>query len=248
MTEHLAAYRRVFGDRFELAPGALPSRLLAVLFTNRCGSMLFTEMIGSSPDITTQYEVFNGTVVQQRTEVYGDDSFAGYLARIFGRSGATYTAKIHAVQLEFLARAGLLRAFSGGIRFFRIHRRDQIAQAVSHSIARQTGRWTSFANQDGQARYDYCEIRTILDTIQREQATLDRLTARHNLAVRNVVFEDFLPEPAQVLAPAWRSLNVRPGRCDLAETRHRRQSTTLNREFIRRFRAEMARRGDIAAA
>lgn len=247
-TGHLAAYHDTFGQAFGVGAGSLPSRLIIVLFTNRCGSMLFTEMIGSSPDIITTYEVFNGDVVASRAGKWGAATFHDYLTKIFGRPRVTYTAKIHAVQLGFLARAGLIRAFSGGVTAFRVRRRDQIAQAVSHSIARQTGQWTSFSGGTGQARYDFNELRAILTAIRREQDLLDRQIDAVGLDVRDVVFEDFLQAPGDVLVPVWNRLGVRPGRPDLSQTRHRQQATDLNSAFIDRFRSDLARCDPVAAA
>lgn len=248
-TDHQAAYRRAFGQSVRVDPATLPSRLVAVLFTNRCGSMLFTEMIGSSPDIMTYYEVFNGAVVRDRSGGWAVDTFADYLARIFGRPHVTYTAKVHAVQLGFLSEAGLLQAFAGGVTFYRVRRRDQIAQAVSHSIARQTGRWTSFVGGEGdEPRYDFAEIDAILGAIRREQDHLDAMTGQLGITVQDVVHEDFLQAPQAVLDPAWTALDVRPGFSDPARARHRRQATDLNRDFIHQFRSDLARRGRASAA
>ena len=248
-SEHIDAYHQAFGTNFHVEPGALASHFVPVLFTNRCGSMVFTEMLGSSPDIITQYEVFNGTVVRNKTRDWNLHTFPDYLARLFGRPRVRYTAKIHALQLMALAGAGLLTAFSGGVTIFRVRRRDQIAQAVSHSIARQTGQWTSFSGARGRApRYAFGEIRAILQSVQCEQTMMDDVILRLGLDVRDVYFEDFLRAPAAVLMPAWETLGVRAGRLDPGDTRHRPQGTELNDEFIDRFRSDLARKEAATAA
>ncbi len=241
---HLDAYRTTFGPGITVAPGSVASRLIVVLFTNRCGSMVFTEMIGSSPDILPRYEVFNGDVVRNKSRQHGLTDFPAYLDFLFGRPRVTYTAKIHVAQLGFLAETGLLSAFAGGVQFFHVRRADAIAQAVSHSIARQTGRWTSFADSAPMPdpSYDFAEIRTILNTIRRETQGFAATANKLRLIPRDVIFEEFIADPAPVLCDAWDRLGVRHGTLDTGQTRLRRQATGRNSEFAERFRMDAADR------
>ena len=129
------------------------------------------------------------------------------------------------------------------------HRPPDIRRACPEIDAEFARFIDSALSKDPQDRIsDWDEIRAILNTIRREQAHLDDLTDKVGITVRDVVFEDFLQAPDKVLDPAWRALCVRPGRSDLAQTRHRRQASSLNRNFIRRFRAELARRDRASAA
>ena len=238
---HLAAYRRAFGQNLSVPPGAIPSRLIAVVFTNRCGSMLFTEMIGSSPDIITRYEVFNGDVVANKSREHGLDGLVPYLRFLFGRERVTYTAKIHVGQLGFLAKMGLLDAFALGIEWFLVRREDEVAQAVSHSIARQTGQWTSHGGgEDRDPVYDFDEIRQIHRSIDRDHRRLWDLAGQLELPMQEIVFERFLAAPGDVLTDAWCRIGVRPGNITLDATRHRKQGTSLNAAFARRYRIALA--------
>ena len=240
---HLDAYRSIFGPGIAIAPNSIPSRLIVVLFTNRCGSMVFTEMLGSSPDILPRYEIFNGDVVNKKSRQHGLRDFPAYVDFLFGRPQVTYTAKIHLAQLGFLADAGLLAAFSKGVELFHVRRADRIAQAVSHSIARQTGRWTSFteAASTPDPTYNFSQIRNILASIRRETAHFAATADRLNLIPRDVIFEEFIADPAPILRTTWERLGVRNGSWDTGRARHQRQATRRNREFAERFKEDAAR-------
>lgn len=238
--EHLASYRQSFGDRIRVPAGAIPARLIAVVFTNRCGSMLLTELVGSSPDVTARYEIFNGDTICEKARMHGLDSFERYLRFIFPGTGRTFIAKVHVRQLGFLAALGLLDAFAGGVDIIHSRRRDTVAQAVSHSIAHQTGRWTSLASGAGQTEpvYRLDEIRAIRECIERENSLFAEQARRLGFTAETIEFEDLLSDPKATLDPLWRHLGIRPGTLRPDHAEHQSQWTARNRCFAERFREE----------
>ncbi|MGS2614895.1 Stf0 family sulfotransferase [Micromonospora sp. LZ34] len=159
-------------------------------------------------------------------------------------------AKLASVHPDLAGKdtALLSRAF-GRTRFVFLRRDDVLAQAVSWLRAEQTGRWFVGGNGEisgaapggGAARYDAAGIRHFIETIREHNAAWAAWFASWGIEPHVVRYEDL---DADMVATTHRILAFlgldRPAGAGAVVARHQRQADAVNREWIRRYRAEVA--------
>jgi LPS sulfotransferase NodH len=103
---------------------------------------------------------------------------------------------------------------------------------VSYEIASQTGKWSSFFNESGEARYNFKSILQRLRFIEEQNATIDEYLAECGQSHRTVYYEDLIAEPeATVRGLAGADIEIRPLTFDTVK----KQAGVINQEWIERF-------------
>jgi LPS sulfotransferase NodH len=130
-------------------------------------------------------------------------------------------------------------------RYIWIQRRDRLGQAISYTMAEQTGAWIldgtylPLRETVAEPRYSYADIRRHLQLLDRDAATWEEYFDRRGLNPHVVVYEDLLADYEQGLLGCLRSLGVAAdGR--MPEPGIRRQASDLNLAWARRYERDAA--------
>ena len=246
LTDHHGA---AFASRLPLRNGAgitLPDGLtyVIIVFTNRSGSSYLGELLASTGFFNPAKEVLNEDQVIPACAANVWASFSSY----FAATAAEHARNRHFVfkssigQLAVMNHHGLLPRLLPHARFLLVERSDKLAQAISWSIATQTGQYTSLdATKDRPApSYDSLALREHIAFMIQVHASIDQFMALNGLQGLRLSYEIITSQPlvAGALACGWLGqpdLRCRPERIPL-----QRQATGRNDEWRTRFLAEPA--------
>ena len=142
-------------------------------------------------------------------------------------------------------RARLELAF-GPLQFIHLYRRDQVAEAVSYTIAEQTGLWHRHADGTERERvappaepiYDAGQIRRNYDIVTKGHEDWLRWFAGENIDPHRLFYEDLADDLVAALRGVLRSLNLDPTKADHLRPGTARLADSRNAEWAARFRAE----------
>ena len=118
-----------------------------------------------------------------------------------------------------------------------IRRRDTVAQAVSWARALQTGQWASWQASHRRPVYRPRQIESLLWRIRSHEQCWERTFDRAGADPLCLDFEDVVEDATGAVASVLRVCE-RPVSAPIAPTDLRPQADAINREWIRRFRAE----------
>ncbi|MGV6847919.1 MAG: Stf0 family sulfotransferase [Marinibacterium sp.] len=226
-----------------------------LLFANRSGSNLLAEHLNASGHFRGFAEVLNFNFVAKAAGRHGVTTFPDYIRRMARQGadagtdkktdgetdGGIFGMKCSAGQLMMLARWNILAMFDT-VRIVNIEREDLVEQAVSMSIAKQTGQWSS--DMDGRAEpgYDFDQIRTSLDDMAQMTAAKRAAIALLDLPSITVTYRAVVEDPAACVRRACDLFGV-PSDFTLPETtRLQKQANARNADFAARFRTDMQAR------
>lgn len=134
----------------------------------------------------------------------------GQIRRVRARrsSGGWFGLKLHwHHHQQFFAHRSLDDVL-GPVTWIRIRRRDQVAQAVSWEIARQTGRWVDTQTAWRHPLYMRSRVDLRLtDLVAAEAGWDERLRGRPCI---DVVYEDLADDPARAVRKVLTALDVAP--------------------------------------
>ncbi len=212
------------------------TKILFLCYTNRCGSHLLAELLSSTGGFNHAGEFFNSDHVLReirRHDLADLAAFFDHLCRSVARNGML-VAKLAVSHLAMLAEAGILDGVLPRARFVLLQRADRLAQAISLSIAAQTGQWTSYmqprAAADG-LLFSAREIDTIIDDIVGQQAMFEQFFARNGVHPHIVLYEQLCAEPDLCLASLGRWLGVGELRAQPEKLTAQKQAGDLNRRW-----------------
>lgn len=221
--------------------------VLMIAFTNRCGSNLLCEYLETTGQVSAMGEILNAEAARAAigpTDVeYFTDYLIGIERHLCGDSGRAFGFKASWDQIAMLARWGILDGYPN-LKVVHIHREDIIAQAVSFHIALQTGKWASFGDGErGEAVFDFCSVRTLIDNITMGNAAIDVLLNVTGHERMKLSYEALLADPQAAVERALAMIGASPGSAPAATPpRFQRQATGRNAEFRRLFVEEFRRR------
>jgi LPS sulfotransferase NodH len=127
--------------------------------------------------------------------------------------------------------------------FYRLFRRDSIAQAVSLSLAWQTGAWSRHFRKTQEASYSFEHILTCIASINRQNLIIDSYLRTRGKTAISLYYEDIIKSPADVLSTISDALGVpNTHREILPRTELEVQRTNLNNDWIQRFSLDYLKR------
>ncbi|MEM1101689.1 MAG: Stf0 family sulfotransferase [Pseudomonadota bacterium] len=237
---HERRMRELFGgDAESVEPVSTP--LLLIAFTNRSGSSLFGELLVQSGAFAGGGEFLNGDVMEkmrQETQAQSLGAHITALARRMVKPGQAFALKASWDQLAMLARARVPELF-GRVRVIHVFRDDAVAQAVSLSIAHQTGRWSAQQAEGGEPHYDEAQLLSILETQAAENARIRAVCSAMGWPRMLVAYEALVADPAHHVSQSQRFCGLEPRPYAPRPTNHRKQAGQRNDLFAERLHAAL---------
>jgi LPS sulfotransferase NodH len=185
-------------------------------------------------------EYANGVNLAEWKKRFGVSSLAEVLAELQRRRtspNGVFGIKIHYKHLKMFGGFNNLLKMFPGAYYVLISRRDVLGQAISWSVARQTGVWISGMTPKNKiAKYSFARIDECLRSI-----ILDTASWRHALAAGGcryieLTYEDFLQDPAGSSKAVARFMDVDlPSRELPQKQATRKQASEKNDEWRERF-------------
>jgi LPS sulfotransferase NodH len=175
-------YQPQFSSSLDIADAPATHRTLIIASTPRCGSHMLGHAIADTGLMGVPFEYCNpANLAEWKTLLKTPDSNAAMQAIMQRRTtpNGIFSIKAHYSQTETLGGAQPFLAAFPDARVVHIRRADVLRQAISFSIARQTGVWISEQEPVSEtARYDA----QIIDDCLRDIATQN---ARWTTALRS---------------------------------------------------------------
>lgn len=248
---HQRAIERLYAGRvrFEGTEPLFDTPLIVVAFTNRSGSHLLADMLIQSGRINGLGEFLNADVVANMREKFASESFPDHLAALRNSlcpQGQIFGVKASWDQLLMLLRWNIPAMFSG-LKVIHITRNDRIAQAVSHSIAQQTQRWTSLQADTGRMpEFRPQEIARLMEQADEANQMIRLITLGRGIPCANAIYEALHHHAEDHMRHMFIFCGIDPARWQRRPARVKKQADATNADFIARMRAHLSAQIDAA--
>ena len=212
-------------------------------FTNRCGSNYLAALLASTGALNDAGEVFLANVVLNHARTRGLGSLRGYMVHLpllVPMVGRRMAVKTSIDQLIMLADAGILDALLPRARFILLERRDRLGQAISRSIAGQTGRWTSAQSSritPAELQYSRAAIETEMAHVDLANHAFYAFFAANGIVPLHLVYEDVVADPQGAVDQAGRYLGIEGPVANPARIGISRQADAVNAAWRARYEA-----------
>lgn len=225
----------------ETNPGKL-KRIIVILSTPRSGSTLLCDLLRTT-NVCNAHEYFQpygylpllaerfGAVWEAE---FDETTFLKGLVNSRTLPDGTLGINLHGHHLwVFELFSNLLDGIE--VRYIRLVREDRLAQAVSFSAAKQTGKWSSKFDAFGERSYNALGIRDALAQIETQERMIDAFLERHRLEAKTVSYEQLLSDQAAILGTiAGRAVDNSGALPTLSQ---QRDATSL--EYAERFKIDL---------
>lgn len=200
---HETQISELFGGRmsFEGSQPVFNKPLTILAFTNRSGSNLMADYLRQTRKYSGFSEALNWDEVKLAKSKADITSFPDYISSLVDRAPAhaLWGVKASWDQMAMLSRTNIYSMFPS-VRVVHVVRNDLLAQAVSHWIAHQTGKWTSFhKGKDTAPVFDHAAIERILMSVQKANCyvnCISRAMKWHRIAL---LYESLLADPRHMI-------------------------------------------------
>lgn len=219
--------------------------LLMMAFTNRCGSTLLGSLLAD----TGLFDPFgdehlNAENVRLSIGTTPRTHFVDYLTATLDAKhvgGRLYTIKASAGQFVMLYRWNVFRMFPA-VFVVHAYRDDLLSQAISFSIASQTGRWASYVpGTPTVPRFDADTLAFTMQNCAQENALIFLIARLAGLARCPVPYEQLIAEPEACLRNVCQLCGICFEAASMSQTCLRKQADHVNEAFERQFCAELNR-------
>ena len=211
-----------------------------VASVQRTGSSLLARGLWDSGVAGAPGEYFNPLQRRLFDERWGelpDEAYVARLRRHRTSANGLFGIKVHAGHLGGLTVE--LTELIGPAVYIAITRVDQVAQAVSFEIARQTGTWTSDLAGSGRGPvYRRSAIARRLAVIRRSEIAWERFFARHTIEPLRFTYEAVAENYEGSLREALDFLGVDAATVPLAPPALEPVAVQTARDWYERFRIE----------
>lgn len=215
-----------------------------LLFANRSGSNLLAEYLNASGLFVGFAEHLNFDFVDDVAKTHDIRDFPEYIRRMNPvpvGDKRTFGFKSSLSQLTMLWRWNIPAMFDE-TKIINIEREDLVEQAVSMSIAEQTGSWSSEITRKADPYYDFDNILAKFNHMAVETSAKRAAISLLRVPSITLTYQMVVDDPAYCVQQA----------CELFEhsatftlpktTKLKKQANALNAEFSARFREEMQTR------
>lgn len=220
---------------------------IVICFSNRSGSNLVIDGLKHFGNLAEGGEYFNFDVVIDFCSIENISTLSGYYhalkEHLLGAGESPFCTKLGWGQLYFLSKIGFVDRFLSDASYILMRRRNVLEQAVSFSIAGQTGRWTSEqAGESGEVRFDPEDIVNRLTGILESTLYFERYFALTGKERYEVTYEDLERDFGGQMTALMDWLGMPVKRTpDINEVTLRRQRDAVNANFIANMRAAHSR-------
>ncbi len=184
-------------------PDAAPIRRAVIIAsTQRSGSSLLGHYLEKTGAFGVPLEYFNQSNLahwRKRFEFANIEQFLDRIEPLRTSPGGIFSIKSHYFQLREVGSISSLFARYGDCRFVRITRRNLLQQAISRTVAQQTGVWISGQPETGQPRYDASLIAANLRALSRQHEQWSLAFAITGTDFLPVEYEDLVADPGTTI-------------------------------------------------
>jgi len=235
--DHLDALQRHFG-RLDSGPAEIPENVKFILigFTNRSGSNYLAELLASDGHIPLAGENLNFDTVLEHSTQKGFATFRDYFRFLVHdtRLGNIVSIKVAPAHIELLAVSGILDQIIGRTEFVVIERNDKLSQAISHSIAFQTGKFMSTMpdNNDLPAPvFNRDELTAIMEDIAESYKQFNLFFSRNGIVPVHVSYEHVVSRPVPIINHIGREVGIPDLSVNTGNVRLAKQADSRNDEW-----------------
>jgi LPS sulfotransferase NodH len=224
-----------------LRPGL---RFCFICFTNRSGSNYVAEAMASTGELNLAGEIYNWDMVLNVSRKHGIANFRDYFCRLANSSAINgiVLAKVAIDHIVLLYKTAILEEIVERSEFVMVERGDKLAQSISFSIAKQSGKWTSYSasQNDEEPEYQFNRILGIMKSMIRQNAYFDEFFAVNGLCPTSIIYEQFAENPEIYTAYIAGRLGLNQFEMQPTKVRTEKQAGPINRLWRQKFLQDVA--------
>lgn len=236
-------YENQFSEEHDLPLVDVAQRTLVIASTGRCGSHMLGHALHETGAFGFPLEYLNPANLAEWKRRLGTSSAEETLRQIQRRRtspNGVFGIKVHYSHLKIVGGFSRLNALLPNARYVNLTRTNLLAQAVSLSIASQTGVWIAGQQPiNNTPIYRYSDIDHNMRRIALDNASWRYTLAAHGCKKLDLTFELARTDIAAAIRDiaAFAEVSVDTARIPM-EQATKKQANDLNGEWIRRFLEE----------
>lgn len=236
-------YEAQFSETFDIDGGpAAPSKTIIIASTPRSGSHMLGHSMTKTNAMGAPFEYCNSANLQQWRKILGVEDVRDVLRAIMARRtspNGVFAIKLHHDHLAVLGGLDGAMDFFPNPHFVQICRGNLLKQAISMSVAQQTGVWISEQAGNGRkAVYSQPQITRNLRYLASQVAKWQAELAARGLPVLTVEFNQVATDVSAVLARLATHCGIDDFQTIVAPPTIR-QSTSRSDEWVDRYSREI---------
>lgn len=233
-------YQDQFLEKHDFPDSTLPTKTLVIASTPRCGSHMLGHLLHETRAFGFPLEYVNPRNLKKWKRLLELEDTEQVLERLKERRtspNGVFGIKFHYSHLEMVGGIdNVLKNFPYPF-FVLLTRNDPLRQAVSYSMARQTGVW--IAGQEAVStnpEYDFADIDHCLRENLRDNASWRYVLASRGCRYIHMNFEDVRSDPTNAVQRIadFMGVGLTPGQLP-AQAATEKQSSNLNKEWTERY-------------
>ncbi|MFD2167324.1 Stf0 family sulfotransferase [Thalassotalea euphylliae] len=239
----MALYENQFSEEHDFVGTVEPSKTLVIASTGRSGSHMLGHALHQTGKFGFPLEYANPANLEKWRSLLGVSDVADVMTQLKRRrtsSNGVFGIKVHYPHIEqFNGFANLLDTFPEPYFVF-LSRKDLLKQAVSLSIARQTGVWISGQESNGvEPKYDFHQIDGCLKETIRHNASWKYKLSISGAKYMELDFDKVRMDLKHAIHQIAQFMEVELKESDIpVEQVTRKQGNNLNKEWESRFLRE----------
>jgi LPS sulfotransferase NodH len=217
---------------------------LLICSTPRCGSHALGHALFESGSFGSPFEYANPANFSEWQRITEERSVLSVFRKLMTRRtspSGVFSLKLHYDQLGLFGEFEVVKGLFPNLKVVLLTRKNLLSQAVSMSLAHQTGECIAGQKGHGAVRtFNRTEIDAAARLILRHNSLWEYTLISHGIDPLRIAFEDFLANPEQTLARIGKHVGVEIERAVKAPVT-KPQSTKINHEWAREYLKEPVR-------
>ena len=196
-------YKDQFEGHYDVVNSVAPKKTILIASTPRSGSHMLGHTMIKTAQMGVPFEYCNPPIMRQWKQELGLETVQEVMTTLMKKrtsSNGVFSLKMHLEHLDAFGGLAETISFFPNVKIIRIVRSDLLRQAVSLSVAGQTGIWISGQTGKGQeAKYSKVLIEDCIHNLIGQNYKWSKQIAEHNLSSLTVEFEQFIDDPGTVI-------------------------------------------------
>jgi trehalose 2-sulfotransferase len=213
-----------------ILPEALELTYIFMCFTNRSGSNFLSDLLSSGGMLNIAKEILDSSHVVDACKDNSDiRTLADYFSRVAlnDQVNGLFALKLAVPHLIALLDSDILRQLISRSHFVLLERSDKLNQALSFSLAMQTGVWARYQGDElsssVEANFDREQIDRCLNDILVQNYIFDDFFAKNGLSLLKISYEMAVFDPALTVRMIRKHIGKEELNCDIRNVRIQRQ-------------------------
>jgi LPS sulfotransferase NodH len=227
-------YAAQFDARYNFPYVSAPTKTLLICSTPRCGSHALGHVLLETGLLGAPFEYANPVNFAEWQRITGKSSVRSVFREVMTlrtSPSGVFSLKLHYDQLGLFGEFFALQGLFPGLAVVLLTRRDLLKQAVSMSLAHQTGECIAGQTGHGSApAFNRAEIDAAARLILRHNALWEYTLLAYGIEPLRIAFEDFIADPEQTVRRIGKHVGVEIQKSVIAPVT-KSQSTEINREW-----------------